>query len=486
MPTILLQAVSPPAPPAWMPNAKRAKIWFFQRFMPVQTLFYRPILVAGAILTLALLLVLAAFIALSWRNLERVHRIQAMVSQVNRLQEIDHLLQTLRFHGSDPIRLAKLHQQLRQAELALLPEGTPTQAQLETTMDALQKLLERENARERELIAQVVADSELELEAAWAGLAGMVFLLALGAILMRYWLLLPLRQMNQLLLQLAEGLFEPIASTNTTPLWRSLIANYNQMVERLATLERARRERTRALESQVSAAARTLLAQSQNLARAERLAALGELAAGVAHELRNPLAGIRLALHNLRAECRDAQLQPRLDLIIAELERLSHHLNQLLDQARHQPEPIREVDLDRVIGETLTLLRYQIPDTIRLHLPQPTGLKILLPETGLRQALINLILNAVQAIGETGNIWVQVRQEAGYLILEVADDGPGFPEALLAHGIRPFSSGRAGGTGLGLLLVKRFATALDGRIRLSHNDPKGARVTLEIPCRTPS
>lgn len=455
--------------------------------MPVKTLFYRPILIASVLLTLVLLLVLVAFIALTWRNLERVHRVQAMVAQVNHLQDIDHLLRTLRFDGPDPHLLAKVRQQLAQAELSLLPQALPTQAQLETALDALQEILERENARERILIAQVVADSELELEAAVMGMAGMLLLLAFGALLMRHWLRLPLQRMNTLLLHLAEGRFEPITSEGTNPLWRSLLANYNRMLRRLATLERARRERTRALESQVSAATRTLLAQSLALAHAERLAALGELAAGVAHELRNPLAGIRMALHNLRAECADPALQTRFDLVIAELERLSHHLNHLLDQARHQPEPIREVDLDHTIGETLTLLRYQIPDSIRLHPPQPTALKILLPETGLRQALINLILNAAQAIGtHPGNIWIRTQQDRERLILEVADDGPGLPESLLTLGIRPFTSGRDGGTGLGLLLVKRFVTALDGQVRLGHNHPKGARITVEIPCQTPS
>ncbi len=455
--------------------------------MPVKTLFYRPILIAGVLLTLALLLVLAAFIALSWRNLERVHRVQAMVNQVNHLQDIDHLLRTLRFDGPDPDLLARVRRQLAQAELSLLPQAPPTRVQLETAMDALQEILEQENARERILIAKVVADSELELEAALMGMAGMVFLLAFGTILMRHWLLLPLKRMNTLLLHLAEGRFEPIASEDSNPLWRSLLANYNHMVRRLATLERARRERTQVLESQVSAAARTLLAQSQELARAERLAALGELAAGVAHELRNPLAGIRMALHNLRSECTDPELQDRFDLVIAELERLGHHLNQLLDQARHQPEPIREVDLDRTIGETLTLLRYQIRDSIRLHPPQPTGLKVLLPEMALRQALINLILNAAQAIGTSpGNIWIRTHRGGERLILEVADDGPGLPESLLSLGIRPFTSSRDGGTGLGLLMAKRFVSAQGGQLRLGHNDPKGALITVEIPCQTPS
>ncbi|WP_022948575.1 sensor histidine kinase [Methylohalobius crimeensis] len=458
----------------------------------MRLLLYRPILISGAILTLALLLVLTAFVALTWRNLERIHQVEQTVGQVNRLQAIEHRLQQL---SSDTIHSAERDR--LQAELSKLARGRlqlpvspmqrllerPTQERLEAAIQGLQNLLEQENTNERNLLAKVVYDTHLELEAALMGTAALIVLLGLGILLAKHWVFTPLKKMSKLLLRLEEGRFEPIPIPEKVPPWSTLISNYNRMVTRLAALEQARQAHTRSLEAQVSAAARTLLAQSQDLARAERLAAVGEVAAGIAHELRNPLAGIQLALHNLRAECADPENQQRFNLIITELDRLGRHLNQLLDQARHQPEPIKEIHIDSVIREILALLRYQVPDAIRLHYSGMPEVKARLPETGLRQALINLVLNAAQVLNEKpGNIWIETHQNQDRLVLTVSDDGPGFPEELLKNGIRSFASGRAGGTGLGLLMVKRFVSSLDGRMQLAPSEPQGARVIVEIPC----
>lgn len=455
-----------------------------RRFTP--TAFYRPLLLTEILLGGLLLVVLIAFVYLSWRNLERVQSIRQAIGEVSRLEELKLQLQKALDHPRQT-DLAALQGLLAQTPTAEEAQALVAQNRLPEAYEQLKALLERQTTSANQLLTKVVTDIQLELESGVAATFALVVLLALGGLLARHWLLAPLARMNELLLRLAEGHFEPISPTTAAPPWDALIANYNYMVKRLRELEAAHQARARSLEDHVRAATRALLSQSQDLARAERLAALGELAATVAHELRNPLAGIRMALHNLRAECTDPALQRRFDLIIAELERLNHHLNQLLDQARHQPEPICQVELDRIIGETLMLLRYQIPDSIHLHPPQTTGLSVPLPEMGLRQALINLILNAAQALGSNpGNIWIRVRQEQNCLVLEVADDGPGLPESLLSGGIRPFTSSRDGGTGLGLVMVKRFVASLDGRIRLGQNSPQGALITLEIPCQTPS
>ncbi|HHJ38383.1 MAG: hypothetical protein AXA67_13380 [Methylothermaceae bacteria B42] len=458
-------------------------------------LLYRPVIITAVGLSLLLVLVLVAFILLTWRNLARIHRIETTVSQVNRLQTVNYQLQKTLPATPGPALPSLLEKQLKtlatqdlrtdiESILNLLHQSQP--GQLTLAYQQLQHLLEKENLREQNMLTQVVADTELELKAALGGLTALLLLLILGGILTRYWLLTPLRKMNGLLLQLAEGRFEPIMAEDTGPPWRPLLDNYNYMVTRLAALEKARQERTRSLESQVRSAAATLLAQSRTLARAERLAAVGEVAAGVAHELRNPLAGIQMALHNLRSENTNPEVRQRFDLIIAEMERLSRHLNQLLDQARHQPEPLREIDLDRVIEEILALLQYQIPGNIQLHYRNAGPLRVHLPETTLRQSLINLILNAVQALGkQKGNIWITAQAKDNMLRLEVSDDGPGFPKDLLSHGIRPFTTGKDGGTGLGLLMVKRFVTSLDGRILLGERQPRGAHIILEIPCATP-
>lgn len=462
----------------------------------IQHLLYRPILLGGLGLSLLLVLVMGIFVLLTWRNLARIHSIETTVGRVNRLQEVDFHLQTHLLDQADPQPLTTLRPRLQALAqgnlkneilqiLSLLQDSE--HLQVEDAIRRLQKVLVKENKREQNMLRQIVSDTELELKAALSGLTALVLLLVLGAFLTHYWLLAPLKKMNGLLLQLAEGRFEPIAVENTGPPWRSLLDNYNHMVTRLAALEQSRMERTRSLESQVQQAARTLLAQNRNLARAERLAAVGEVAAGLAHELRNPLAGIGIALHNLRTECEDDDTRRRFDLIISELERLNTHLNQLLDQARHQPEPINAIDVDQVIREVLELLHYQIPDHVKIHYQGVSNLSVHLPETALRQALINLILNSVQALGENdGNIWVKTRTENERLILEISDDGPGLSEEFLAHGVRPFATGRDGGTGLGLLMVKRFVTSLDGRLKLGRREPFGANIQLEMPCFNPS
>lgn len=389
---------------------------------------HRSLLLAGSGLCGLLLVVLAALVYLSWRDLERVHYLQQLVSELDRLQA--------------------LHLQVQ--------------------------------------LTKIVSDMEIELEGAIAGTFVLLILLALGVFTAKTWLFAPLSHLNALLLRLAEGYFEPIATKAPPPPWDTLIANYNHLVERLGELEAAHVARARSLEEQVRAAASTLLLQSQNLARAERLAALGELAAGLAHELRNPLAGIQVALCNLRAECSDPALKPRFDLILAEIDRLNRHLTHLLDQARHQPEPIQTIDLDRTVRELLELVRYQLPEGIRLHYREIGETWVWLPEIGLRQALINLILNAAHALGQEGNIWIDIQKSDDRLYVRVSDDGPGFPEALLKSGIRPFASGKDGGTGLGLLMVKRFVKSLDGNLLLNQRQPHGACVTLEIPCKLPS
>lgn len=457
----------------------------------VKHLLYRPIIAATVLAGLAVVAVMAAFILLSWRNLERVHRIEDDVIRGNQLQAIDYRLQAMLTDAPDPRQLRAIRSELQrlsrerpQAIPAILKSlENPGTEQIETAVRQLQKLLARENHSERRLLNKVVADTELELNAGLLGMVILALLMLLSMWLAWRWFLYPLKRMNTLLLQLAEGRFEPIDGRGSNPPWRTLLDNYNHLVTRLAELERARRERTELLESQVRQAAGALLAQNRDLARAERLAAVGEVAAGLAHELRNPLAGILIALHNLRSECPDADIRRRFDLIIAELERLSHHLNHLLGRARHQPEPAKQFHLAKLVTETLELLRFQIPERIQLHCQIPANLQIRIAETGLRQVIINLVLNAVQALGErSGNIWIHGDAAGGQVRLSVADDGPGFPKPLLTQGIRPFASGRDGGTGLGLLMVKRFVTSLDGRLLLQPRKPRGAEVILEISC----
>jgi signal transduction histidine kinase len=254
------------------------------------------------------------------------------------------------------------------------------------------------------------------------------------------------------------------------------------MVGRLASLEAEQSARQASLEADVRAASRELLARNRSLAQADRLAAVGEMAAGLAHELRNPLAGIQFALSNLRQELKDEDAQAHLDLVLAELRRMTELMNGLLNQARLVPEAPSRVPVVQTLAEVLVLARYQIAAAIHFEPDIAADLCCWLPENRLRQALLNLLLNAAQAMDNRGTIGVDVRHAEGRLAIRVGDEGPGFSEALLRGGVQPFATARLGGTGLGLASVRRFALDLGGSLDLENLAPHGARATLLLPC----
>ena len=222
--------------------------------------------------------------------------------------------------------------------------------------------------------------------------------------------------------------------------------------------------------------------QQYSLARAERLAAIGEVAAELAHEIRNPLAGIQMAFNNLRREIDDQNQCERMDLISSELKRLARLLNDMLDQSRHSPEAATDFDMSILICDLLTLTRYQITESIELNCDTPNTLPVHLPESGIRQALLNLILNAADALeSNPGLIRIKAHIESQRLRIDVFDNGPGFSQDLLNYGIRPFRTSRQGGTGLGLAMVQRFVKDVGGTIKLSNQQPHGACVTVLLP-----
>jgi len=132
--------------------------------------------------------------------------------------------------------------------------------------------------------------------------------------------------------------------------------------------------------------------------------------------------------------------------------------------------------------ELISLTGYQIPSNITLKSNISDNIICEFPESNLRQAILNLILNAAQAMGDTaGVIQIDAHRQTNTLCIEITDDGPGFSVQLLAEGIRPFYTTRADGTGLGLAIVQRFVRGLGGKIKLRNLPPRGGCVTLELP-----
>ena len=204
------------------------------------------------------------------------------------------------------------------------------------------------------------------------------------------------------------------------------------------------------------------------LRETERFAALGRLAGGIAHELRNPLTAIRLAVESVStgdAEDREEAVR----VASAEIERLERTLNELLHYVRPRPLRLEEHDLQGLLADAVLLLQPQLDHLqVALTLHASDGATVRADADRLRQAILNLVLNAAQAQPEGGSI--ELRGSAGRIV--VRDKGRGIPDKVRESIFEPFVTTRAEGIGLGLAVVKqvcdehgfalRFETGADG------------------------
>jgi two-component system NtrC family sensor kinase len=468
---------------------------------------YRPVWLPVTITAALLALSLALLLASAWRGMERLQPLHEHLNRMTQTEAIAMHIETILIdhlntkteisadaikdvHGdiekmlsADGKKLGPdIRTSLQHAQQALSDNTLPPLSAITIALNELKHIVKGESVIHQTLVREAWKTADIELVIAGISI---VVLPALGLLILfvvRNRILLPLNNLGWLMSQLGHREFSSATILDVDPMLAPLLDRYNGMVNRLTELEREHNARHESLEGQVRAAASNLLEQQRNLANAERLSAVGELAAHLAHELRNPLAGMQLALENLRQETTNSEHAERLDLIADELARVTSLLNGLLDQARHQPEVLRNVNLHALVGDLLKLARYQVPEHIEFSMDIPESLQWPLPENGLRRSLLNLVLNACHALDNTpGAIRISARQEGRQLRLEVCDDGPGFPQAILESKPRAFHTLRPGGTGLGLSLVQQFAHELNGSFTLSNLEPHGACAQLTIP-----
>jgi two-component system NtrC family sensor kinase len=472
--------------------------------LPLRRLFWLPL----SLTFLLMLVVLAGLVAVSWRGLERIRPVQAHLAHIARIQDLglsmqETLIAGLRGARIDPSELARLHRDVRQIaaaegplhphtherleRVARLLERTPADPKkvLSETLAELRQVLVGERDHHELLLSKVAADTEAELRLAVFLLVALPLAGGVLLLLLRLRIKHPLEDLGGLLERLAARDYRAVNDFVTDDLAsvvQPVFHSYNALVSRLQTLESEHRDRENTLEREVRQATGALLAQSRELARAERLAAVGTVSAGLAHELRNPLAGIQMACTKLHRGLEDKTQAARVAAVMAELKRIDGLLTEKVEAARHEPESLEPVRLCELVGDLLTLTRYQTLQGVALRADVPEDLECLLPAAGLRQALLNLLLNAIQVLGGHGQVTLSAERGDGQLLLRVEDDGPGFPEEMLRLGVRPFATGRVGGTGLGLTMVRRFTRDHDGELQLANREPRGARVTLRLPC----
>jgi two-component system sensor histidine kinase HydH len=215
----------------------------------------------------------------------------------------------------------------------------------------------------------------------------------------------------------------------------------------------------------------------------ERLAALGEAAAVMAHEVRNPVAAIGNALALLRATPRGGVMNEHLfEIISEETTRLDQLVNQLFELGRPlAPRPEAHPLLQLATASAKLLETRQESPVDRVTIEGTTADVVRVDRHLAELAVTNVLRNAVQSAGEHGHVVVHFERTENERALVVEDDGPGFAPEVLARAGEPFTTTRATGTGMGLAVVRRVLDALGGRVEIGTSAAGGARVALWFP-----
>jgi nitrogen fixation/metabolism regulation signal transduction histidine kinase len=248
-----------------------------------------------------------------------------------------------------------------------------------------------------------------------------------------------------------------------------LVDSFNRMTAELASnkeaLERSNRE----------------------LLEANRLAAWNEAARRIAHEIKNPLTPIRLAAERMLVKQEQGDpglgtvIEEGVEIIVREVEHLKEMVDEFSRYARMpRPRPA-QVDLARLVGDTLSLYRDLKPGVEVEARIEDGASTALLDAEQVRRALINLLDNAVEATDAPGQVTVSARREDGHLEIRVADTGRGLPPDSREKLFLPYYSTKGRGTGLGLAIVYRIVTDHHGSIRVEDNQPRGTVFTVELP-----
>ena len=225
-------------------------------------------------------------------------------------------------------------------------------------------------------------------------------------------------------------------------------------------------------------------AAEQRLAEQAALARLGQMAAVVAHEVKNPLAGIKGAIQVMLSRgTRDDMESAVMHDIVARIDALNELIQDLMMFARPRPARLASVNLRRVIDEAITTLRRDpVGAAVEIDIAGDVG-DIMADVDMMRATIVNLLLNAAQAMNGRGLIQLAMSRQDGNWMIEVSDDGPGIPLDIREQVLEPFFTTKARGGGLGLPIAKRVAELHGGTLALVFPESGGTTVTIAAPFR---
>ena len=228
----------------------------------------------------------------------------------------------------------------------------------------------------------------------------------------------------------------------------------------------------------------------EDMKRVEGLALIGELAAGIAHEIRNPMASISGSIQMLKEDLEEDDVNDRLmDIILREINRLNNLVNDFLLFARPKEAKIQEFDLNHLINDSLELFKKsgKWNEKMRFEIDFQDPIKLQSDPEQIKQVLWNLFLNATDAMPNEGSLRISTEmvngershwREQKMVKITVQDTGLGFSKKALSHLFTPFFTTKEGGSGLGLAIVKRIVEGLKGQVYGANHPDGGAEITI--------
>ncbi len=228
------------------------------------------------------------------------------------------------------------------------------------------------------------------------------------------------------------------------------------------------------------------------LARAEKLASLGKVAASVAHEIRNPLTAIKMLIYSMHEDlAKDHEKRKDLAVILKEIDRLERFVQNFLQFARPPDPVLAPINIDETVHETLTLLapRLQQNRIEAYEVHRSDHQKILADADQVKQVVMNLLLNAIEEMPHGGRLTAETQKtravrkngEKEWLQIRISDTGKGIPSELLDSIFDPFVSGRKNGVGLGLSVAYQIVNRHAGWMEATNNHDGGATFTVSLP-----
>jgi two-component system NtrC family sensor kinase len=277
----------------------------------------------------------------------------------------------------------------------------------------------------------------------------------------------PLKTIGNAIIKIARGDFQNIPEIHTGDEFESLVTSLNSMIKELNK-------------------------RNKELVQAQKLASLGRLTSGVAHELNNPLNNISTSVQILIEELEDDDLEYKKDLLIGaekEVERSKEIVKSLLEFARERSLTLKQVYFKDLVDNAIKRVKSQVPENVTLKVEVPDDIQATVGPLGIERVLINLIVNAVQAMKNGGEVTVKAckqESDSGFCF-QVIDTGEGIPKEIISKIFDPFFTTKevGKGTGLGLSIIYGIIEQHGGKIKVSSEVGQGTTFICFLPYNQP-